>query len=635
MPQGGHARCLYFATQAARIDARDEPMAAMNGAELVWMAMVAASLALALLHLLVWARQRKRRDFLVFFVVAAAAAGFGFFELQMMLAATPQASAAAIRFAHLPLALFVVATAVFVRLHFGTGSTRLLLAIVVLRVAALVLNFTTGDNVNFERVTELAHASVWGGSVVSTPLGSVSRWAWVPQLSNLLLLIFVADASLALWRRGDRVARQRAALVGGSIAGCVIATAVLAALIVYAGAALPTILMPTFLAVLLAMSYELSGDVLRAASLAGELAASEEHMRAVVEATPSAILLVDAAGQIVLANAQAGNCFGIERERLIGRDVDTLIPERLRADHARQRAAYIADPQLRSMGVGRELAALRADGSEFPVEISLAPLRSEGDNQVLVALTDISLRRRAEREAAQQRAELAHLSRVALLGELSGALAHEINQPLAAILSNAQAAQRFLARDATVLQPVHEALEAIVASDRRASKVIERLRALLRKGEAAREPVDLNELVDESLHLLRSDLAHRGVMVRTELQPALPAVLADRVQLQQLLLNLIVNACEAMQGLPAPRPLSLRTGIAAGGAVSIEVADRGPGIAPADAERVFEAFYSTKTHGLGLGLALCRTIVRAHDGRISAVHNDGGGARLRVELPVP
>ncbi len=251
-----------------------------------------------------------------------------------------------------------------------------------------------------------------------------------------------------------------------------------------------------------------------------------------------------------------------------------------------------------------------------------------------MALADISERRRAEQLLAQQRAELAHLSRVAMLGELSGALAHEINQPLAAILSNAQAAQRFLARDPSALQPVAEALQAIVASDRRASQVIERLRALLRKGESVRELVELNELVEDSLRLLRRDLSHRGVVVRTELQPALPAVQADRVQLQQLLLNLMINACEAMQDLPPPRPLTIRTEATASGEVGIEVADRGPGIASADAERVFEAFYTTKPRGLGLGLPLCRTIVQAHDGRIGALQNVGGGARLRVELPI-
>ncbi|HOM13222.1 MAG TPA: PAS domain S-box protein [Rubrivivax sp.] len=607
-------------------------MPPLNGVDLAWMAMAAAGLTLGLIHLFVWARQRARLDFLVFFVLATAAAAFGAFELQMMRAATPAAWATAVRASHVPLALFVVATAVFVRLHFGTGRLGLLAAIVVLRVATLVLNFTTGVNVNFAQVVGLGHVGFWGDTLVSVPIGTPGRWTRVPQLSNLLLLVFVADAARTLWRRGDARARQRAWLVGGSVVACVAATGMMAALTVYGVLHLPTILLPAFLVVLLAMSLELSGDVLRAAGLAQALAASEQRLRAVVEATPSAILLVDAAGRILLANPQAERSFGLAREQLVGRAIDTLIPERLRAGHAQLRAAYAAKPELRLMGAGRELAALRADGSEFPVEVSLAPLGSGRQDQVLVALADISQRRRSELEAAQQRAELAHLSRVAMLGELSGALAHEINQPLAAILSNAQAALRFLTRDPPSLQPVGEALQAIVTNDRRASQVIERLRALLRKGEALREAVDLNELVDESLRLLRSDLAQRGIEAGVELQPAMPAVMGDRVQLQQVLLNLIVNAGDAMQALPPPRPLRIRTW-AGDGSVRIEVGDRGPGIAPADAERVFDAFYSTKAQGLGLGLALCRTIVQAHDGRIGAGQNEGGGARLWVELP--
>jgi len=602
----------------------------MNRVDLAWMAMAAASLTLGLIHLFVWVRQRERLDFLVFFVLAVSAAAWGAFELQMMRATTPAAWSAAVRAGHVPLAIFVVGTALFVRLHFGTGRMALLVAIVGLRVLTLLLNFTTGVNVNFEQVTSLGQAALWPGSFVAVPLGVANRWAWVPQLSNLLLLAFVADASLALWRRATPAARQRALLVGGAIVVCVAATGTMAALAVHGLLPWPTILMPTFVVVLLAMAFELSGDVLRAARLTTELAASERRLSAVVEATPSAILVVEPSGAIALANSHAEQVFGRTREQLVGRAVDTLIPERLRSDHAMQRAAYAAKPEPRAMGTGRELAALRADGSEFPVEVGLAPLRSGG--QVLVALTDISERRRAERAAAQQRDELAHLSRVAMLGELSGSLAHEINQPLAAILSNAQAALRFLAREPAVLQPVGEALQAIVTSDRRASQVIERLRALLRKGESVRETVDLNELVDDSLRLLRSDLAHRGIETGVDLQPTLPTLLGDRVQLQQVLLNLIVNAGDAMQGLTPPRPLHIRTR-SAEGRVRIEVDDRGPGIAPADAERVFDAFYSTKAQGLGLGLALCRTIVQAHDGRIGAAQNEGGGARPWIELP--
>lgn len=342
----------------------------MNAVDLTWKAMASASLTLGLIHLFVWTRQRGQLDFLAFFVLAAAAAAFGVFELQMMRAATPQASAWAIRAAHVPLAIFVVAAAVFVRLHFGTGRMSLLVAICVLRAATLVLDFTTGVNVNFQEITALQRGVVWGGEAVSIPVGTPNPWTAVPQLSNLLLLVFVADASLALWRRGGVEARRRALLVGGGVTLCIAATGVMAALTVYGLLPIPTILTPAFLAVVLAMSFELGGDVLRAARLASALAASEARLGAVVEATPSAILVVDGAGRIVLANSQAERSFGMPRDRLLGQAIETLIPARLRA--------------------GRELAALRADGSEFPVEIGLAPLRAAGIDQVLVSLVDIS-----------------------------------------------------------------------------------------------------------------------------------------------------------------------------------------------------------------------------------------------------
>ncbi|MBN8508675.1 MAG: PAS domain S-box protein [Burkholderiales bacterium] len=298
-------------------------MPPINGVDLAWMAMASASLTLGLIHLFVWTRQRERLDFLVFFVLAAAAAVFGAYELQMMRANTPQAWAAAVRAGHVPLAVVVVAIAVFVRLHFAAGRTGLLVAIVGLRAATLGLNFTTGVNVNFGEVAALDHVPVWPGEVVAVPVGTANPWTVVPQLSNLLLLAFVADASLALWRRGGPEARRRAALVGGSTVACIAATGGLAALLVYGLLPWPTILMPAFVVVLLAMSVELSGDVLRAARLAQELAASEGRLRAVVEATPSAILLVAPDGTIVLANPQAEQTFGVARDRLIGRGVET------------------------------------------------------------------------------------------------------------------------------------------------------------------------------------------------------------------------------------------------------------------------------------------------------------------------
>ena len=194
---------------------------------------------------------------------------------------------------------------------------------------------------------------------------------------------------------------------------------------------------------------------------------------------------------------------------------------------------------------------------------------------VLVSVVDVTERRNIERATARQRDEVAHLSRVAMLGELSGSIAHEMNQPLMGILSNAQAAQRFLAADNVNLDEVREILDDIVEDDRRAGEVIRRLRALLKRGEVQHAPLDIRNVVDDVLRLTRNDLMNRDVAVSVELAPDLPTVLGDRIQLQQVLLNLVINACEAMAGVPGPPQVHILTRRADGAGVEVSVSDRG------------------------------------------------------------
>ena len=220
-----------------------------------------------------------------------------------------------------------------------------------------------------------------------------------------------------------------------------------------------------------------------------------------------------------------------------------------------------------------------------------------------------------------------------MLGELSGSLAHELNQPLTAILSNAQAAQRFLAQDPPRVDKLPEILTDIVKSDHRAGAVIQRLRSLLRKEDAQRHPLDINDVVEESLRLMRSDLLNRQVAVSTDLADALPAVSGDRNQLQQVLLNLVINGCDAMHDQNTDRRLLVRTQTTAHGNVEVTVVDQGAGIASGDLERIFEPFVTTKAQGLGLGLAICRSIVEAQGGRLWASNNADSGATLHCELP--
>jgi signal transduction histidine kinase len=242
---------------------------------------------------------------------------------------------------------------------------------------------------------------------------------------------------------------------------------------------------------------------------------------------------------------------------------------------------------------------------------------------------------RAELEIAQQRNQLAHLSRVSTLGELSGSIVHEISQPLTASLSYAQVAQRLLGKSEPDLEEVREILGHLVADNERAVEVIRRLRQLLKRGVVQFQPLSANELVEEVLKLLRSELIDRGVAAHSELAPSLPVLQADRVQLQQVLINLVTNACDTMADTPREaRVLTIRTGLDGNGFVLISVCDAGPGIAEGKLEQVFEPFFSSKANGLGLGLSVCRTIVDAHGGKLWAEHNSDRGATFRLSLPV-
>ncbi len=247
---------------------------------------------------------------------------------------------------------------------------------------------------------------------------------------------------------------------------------------------------------------------------------------------------------------------------------------------------------------------------------------------------DITARKQAELEVEQKRKEVMHLSRVAMLGELSGALAHELNQPLTAILSNAQAAQRFLMQDSVDFNELRDILQDIVDEDKRAGEVIRRLRLLFAKGETLLQCVDVNELVLEGLGILRNDLINHGIALQTDLAPEFPAVSADRVQLQQVVINLVMNACDAMEFSAAPeRLIVVRSALASDGSVRVSVIDQGPGIPAGGLEKMFEPFYTTKERGMGLGLSICRNIVSACGGRLWGENNAERGASFHFSVP--
>ena len=256
------------------------------------------------------------------------------------------------------------------------------------------------------------------------------------------------------------------------------------------------------------------------------------------------------------------------------------------------------------------------------------------DGHLLGVAVDITEHKQAELRAVEDRAALRHMTRVSMLGQLSASIAHQLNQPLAAILGNAEAARKMLSRDGVDLAELRDICDDIVTEDNRAAEVIRRLGALYKRGDMKMEPFDLNELIRETLDLLRAELLTRNVVPRTDLTPGLLMVDGGRVQLQQVLLNLILNAADAMNGIDAAmRTVTIRSE-SVGVDGRLTVLDNGPGIAEDDLKHVFDAFWSTKPGGMGIGLAICQSIVAAHHGRITATNNADGGATFCVTLPM-
>jgi PAS domain S-box-containing protein len=353
---------------------------------------------------------------------------------------------------------------------------------------------------------------------------------------------------------------------------------------------------------------------------------SEARNRAMLRAIPDWVFLTTVDGVFLDYHARDVSQLYAHPSAFLGRNMKDVMPASVSA------LLLEASARVRT-AEEREIVeyALSIDGAERFYEARV--VGCDGD-KILSIVRDITEQKTAQTEAAAQRLELAHLSRVAVLGELTGALAHELSQPLTAVLSNAQAARALLNREPIDVPEVRAAINDIVNDNRRAGAVIDRLRALLRKQAPVFRPVNLNDVVREVVDFAHSEIVVRGVTVACTLAPSGPCVLGDRVQLQQVVLNLLLNACDAMSDTPpSQRHLAFSTAVE-DGFIHLVVADRGTGIAKSQLDHVFEPFVTFRGEGLGLGLAISRSIVTAHNGSIQAENNADGGATFRCFFPL-
>jgi two-component system, LuxR family, sensor kinase FixL len=360
--------------------------------------------------------------------------------------------------------------------------------------------------------------------------------------------------------------------------------------------------------------------------------AREAHLQSILDTVPDAMIVIDEHGIIQSFSSAAERQFGWTADEVVGKNVDMLMPEPYRTAHDGYLVRYLTTGERRIIGIGRVVVGERKDGSTFPMELSVGEMVS-GDKRYFTGFVrDLTERQAAERRLQDVQGELVHVSRLTALGEMASAMAHELNQPLTAAASFMKGCLVLLKR-----KPLDEArLEDMISQGAdqalRAGQIIRRLRDFVSKGEAERSIENLPQLLEEAGALAMVGARERNVRLRYDLDPRVNLVLADKVQVQQVALNLIRNGIEAMEAAPR-KEILVGARPVADDMIEVRISDTGHGIAPEAAGQLFQPFMTTKADGMGIGLSISRTIIEGHGGRIWVEPNPGGGTTFRFTLP--
>ena len=372
-----------------------------------------------------------------------------------------------------------------------------------------------------------------------------------------------------------------------------------------------------------------SGHSVAAAGAARE---REERLRSITRTAPDAIVIIDETGIIDTVNPAAERLFGYSGDELVGENVRILMPSPQREAHDAHLARYRETGEKRVIGIGRVVVGRRKDGTTFPARLAIGEIELDQGRLFTGFLHDITERENIQRRAGILQQELMHASRLSAMGEMASGIAHELNQPLTAIMNYTKAARRRLDRADADTAPITDLVDKAGQQAERAAEIIRRLRTFIKKDESERRLETINAVVGEAAAMALIGASDHDIELIFALDDALPPVLIDRIQVQQVVLNILRNAIEAFEG-PGERKIRISTRAAGHAEVEVDIRDNGPGLAPGIADDPFRPFQTTKADGIGIGLAISRTIIDAHGGRLWAENSPEGGAVFRFSVP--
>jgi two-component system sensor kinase FixL len=368
-------------------------------------------------------------------------------------------------------------------------------------------------------------------------------------------------------------------------------------------------------------------------SIALALEAAEARLRSILQTVPDAMIIIDERGRIESLSTTAERLFGYTSGEVSGRNVSLLMPSPYREQHDAYIERYRATGERRIIGIGRIVVGQRKDGTTFPMHLTVGELRTGERHHFTGFIRDLTDQQITEDRLKELQSEVTHMSRFTALGEMASTLAHEINQPLTAISNYLRGSRRLLERmEGEHVEMLRDAVSKAADQALRAGQIIRRLREFVARGESERRIESLPKLIEDASTLALVGAREHGIVVTFRLDPAADLVLADRIQIQQVLVNLMRNAIDVMSEGGAVRRLDIATGGGPDDQVEVTVADTGSGLAPEVARQLFQPFVTTKRKGMGLGLSICRTIVEAHGGKIWVDSPPGGGTTFHFTL---